>query len=225
MITIPEYTNNLFLKDKNKKILNKNYSLIKGNFVHNRAFVDWDNLIIGTDNIIGPMAVIGGLAQHKYYLSEGKIKIGNKNFFSEFCVISRPTSMTKMTSISDQNYFMSNSTIHHDCIIENNTVICSNVSVAGNVTLMDGAYLGQNSSVHQFQIVGSYSILGMNSCVTKKSYIYPGKKYAGVPCRNIGENIIGLQRGNITDDNLKIETERFQKLKKQLEKRLKIVNR
>lgn len=220
MIKIPDYRDNLYSIVKNKKKLNSNYRLIKGNYVHKMAFVDWDNIIIGTENVIGPMAVIGGFAQHKYYISNGKIKIGNKNFFSESCIISRPTCMTKMTSISDENYFMSNSIIHHDCTIENNAVICSNVSVAGNVILMNGSYLGQNSSIHQFQIVGSYSILGMNSCVTKKSYIYPGKKYVGVPCRDIGENSIGLERCGVSKEELNYETERFKILKKQIENRL-----
>ena len=146
-----------------------NFQLIKGNYVHKSAIVDWDNITIGVENIFGPMAIIGASAQHKYYESSGKIHIGNKNVFSEFCLISRPTLMTKKTIIADGNYFMSNSVIHHDCKIENDAIICSNVSIAGNVRLMNGVYLGQNSSVHQFQIIGSYSLLGMNSCVTKKT--------------------------------------------------------
>ncbi len=216
MINIPDYKNNLYRLDNGKSILDNNYEIIKGNYVHKKAIVDWDNVTIGVENIFGPMAVIGGSSQHKYYKSSGKIDIGNKNVFSEFSVVSRPTLMTKKTSIADRNYFMSNSVIHHDCIIENDTIICSNVSVAGNVRLMNGVYLGQNSSIHQFQIIGSYSILGMNSCVTKKSNILPGRKYAGVPCRDIGQNKIGLDRNNIGKEDLKKEVNRFKRLKKKL---------
>lgn len=225
MVFIPDYKSNLYHLSAGKKVLNSDYDLIKGNYVHKNAIVYWDNITIGVENIIGPMAIIGASAQHKYYESSGKIHIGNKNVFSEFCLISRPTLMTKKTTIADGNYFMSNSVIHHDCKIENDAIICSNVSIAGNVRLMNGVYLGQNSSVHQFQIIGSYSILGMNSCVTKKSHILPGRKYVGVPCRDIGQNQVGLNRNNISKEHLIQEVSRFKRLKTQMEKTLEFINK
>ena len=225
MVVIPNYKNNLYHLDAGKKVLNSNYELIKGNYVHKSAIVDWDNIIIGVENIFGPMAIIGASAQHKYYESSGKIHIGNKNVFSEFCLISRPTLMTKKTTIADGNYFMSNSVIHHDCKIENDAIICSNVSIAGNVRLMNGVYLGQNSSVHQFQIIGSYSLLGMNSCVTKKSNILPGRKYVGVPCRDIGQNQVGLNRSNISKEHILQEVTRFKELKTQMKKTLEFIKK
>ena len=209
MIEIPDYKNNLYQFNSGKRVLNSNYEIIKGNYVHKKAIIDWDNITIGEENIFGPMVVIGSSAQHKYYESSGKIEIGNRNIFSEFSIVSRPTIMTKKTIIEDGNYFMSNSVIHHDCKVENNTIVCSNVSVAGSVTLMNGVYLGQNSSVHQFQILGSYSILGMNSCVTKKTQIFPGRKHVGVPCRDIGENKIGLDRSKISEAYLDKEISRY----------------
>jgi UDP-N-acetylglucosamine acyltransferase len=216
MIEIPDYKNNLYRFDAGKRILDSNYEIIKGNYVHKKAIIDWDNITIGKENIFGPMVVIGSSAQHKYYESSGMIEIGNKNIFSEFSVVSRPTIMTKKTIIADGNYFMSNSVIHHDCKVENNIIVCSNVSVAGSVTLMNGVYLGQNSSVHQFQILGSYSILGMNSCVTKKTQIFPGRKYVGVPCRDIGENKIGLDRNKISKEYLDKELRRYEVLKEKM---------
>ena len=223
MIEIPDYKNNLYRFDAGKRILDSNYEIIKGNYVHKKAIIDWDNITIGKENIFGPMAVIGSSAQHKYYESSGKIEIGNKNIFSEFSVVSRPTIMTKKTIIADGNYFMSNSVIHHDCKVENNTIVCSNVSVAGSVTLMNGVYLGQNSSVHQFQILGSYSILGMNSCVTKKTQIFPGRKYVGVPCRDIGENKIGLNRNKISKECLDKELKRYEILKEKMKINLEFI--
>ena len=35
------------------------YKSIKKNYVHKTAIIDWKNLIIGTDNFIGPYVVIG----------------------------------------------------------------------------------------------------------------------------------------------------------------------
>ena len=39
-----------------KKVLNENYELINDNIVHKRAFVDWNNISIGSGNIIGPFS-------------------------------------------------------------------------------------------------------------------------------------------------------------------------
>lgn len=203
-----------------KKVLNENYELIKDNVVHKEAFVDWNNITIGTGNIIGPFSLIGSQAQHKFYETAGKICIGNNNVFHAFCNISSPSTLKGKTLIGNNNYIMSHSMIHHDCIIEDDTIICSNVSIAGHVQIMNGAYLGQNSSVHQFQVIGSYSILGMNSCVIKKSKITPGQKFAGVPCRKIGLNSIALERNEVNAKLLLKEKKRFNKLKKQMDELL-----
>lgn len=200
--------------DKNK-ILDHNYELINENIVHKKAYINWDSLLIGSGNVFGPFSHIGSEAQNKYSDTKGKIEIGNNNIFHSFTNISCPT-LRGLTIVGNNNYVMSHSIIHHNCIIEDETIICSNVSIAGHVRIMNGAYLGQNSSVHQFQIIGSYAILGMNSCVIKKSTVTPGFKFAGVPCRKIGINDIALKRNNISSKFLSEEKKRFQHLKKSM---------
>ena len=207
-----------------KKILDDNYELIKDNFVHKKAFINWNNLVIGTGNIFGPFTLLGSEAQHKYSNTKGNIQIGNDNIFHSFTNISCPSTQGEQTIIGNNNYIMSNSVIHHDCIIENDTIICSNVSIAGYVRIMNGAYLGQNSSVHQFQIIGSYAILGMNSCVIKNSNVLPGFKFAGVPCRKIGINNIALKRNKISSKLLSEEKKRFQNLKKIMKDKANILS-
>lgn len=208
----------------NRKILDDNYELVKDNFVHKKAFINWDNLVIGTGNIFGPFTLLGSEAQHKYSNAKGNIQIGNDNIFHSFTNISCPSTQGEQTIIGNNNYIMSNSVIHHDCIIENDTIICSNVSIAGYVRIMNGAYLGQNSSVHQFQIIGSYAILGMNSCVIKNSNVLPGFKFAGVPCRKIGINNIALKRNKISSKLLSEEKKRFQNLKKSMKDKANILS-
>ena len=205
-----------------KKMLDHNYELIKNNIVHKTAFINWDKLLIGTGNIFGPFSVIGSEAQHKYFDTEGKIEIGNNNVFHSFTDVSCSSTLNGYSLIGSNNYLMSHSIIHHDCIIEDNTIICSNVSVAGHVRIMNGAYLGQNSSVHQFQVIGSYAILGMNSCVIKNSSVSPGFKFAGVPCRKIGINVISLERNKVSSTLLSEEKKRFQNLKKSMKNKVTI---
>ena len=41
------------------------FKKIKGNLIHNTAVINWDEIIIGKGNIIGPYVVIGNKVQWK----------------------------------------------------------------------------------------------------------------------------------------------------------------
>jgi len=188
------------------------YIKIRENLIHQTAVLNWNKIIIGKGNIIGPYVVIGNSAQHPQSNSNGKIIIGNKNTFNEFCNIHLPTKIKKKTSIGNNNYFMNSTTIDHDCTIENDVVLSSNVVLGGNVYIMKGAQLGMKVSVHQNQIIGSYSMIGMNSFITRKLKVIPGYKFYGKPAIKKKLNVIGLKRNKITKDVLKVENNRYKKL-------------
>ncbi|MDC3341705.1 hypothetical protein OAV64_01575 [Candidatus Pelagibacter sp.] len=188
------------------------YIKIKGNLIHETAILNWNKIIIGKDNIVGPYVIIGNSAQHPHSKSMGKIIIGNANTFNEFCNIHLPTKIKKKTSIGNNNYFMNSTTIDHDCTIENDVVLSSNVILGGNVYVMKGAQLGMKVSVHQNQIIGSYSMIGMNSFITRKLKVIPGYKFYGKPAIKKKLNVIGLKRKKINNHMLKIENNRYKKL-------------
>lgn len=201
----------LFYDDfKRQKI--DNYELVEGNYVHQTAIVNWNNLIIGKNNIIGPYACIGLAAQHTSKKSCGHIKIGDSNIFREYATVHMPTEHKTGTVIGNKNYFMVNSHVAHDCLIENNVIMCNNSAIAGHVHLMQGCVLALNSSVHQFQRIGSWSMIGMNSCVVKKSSIEPGYTFFGVPVKKVGKNRVAISRNRISDEMLSRETDRFMSL-------------
>ena len=154
-----------------------------GNLIHKTAVINWKNLSIGKNNTIGPYVVIGNIAQHPKLKSSGIIKIGDNNFFNEFCNIHLPTKHNKKTLIGNNNYLMNSTTVDHDCIIENNVVLSSNVILGGNVHIMEGAQLGIKVCIHQNQIIGSYSMIGMNTFITKKLKVVPGFKFYGKPAK------------------------------------------
>ena len=191
-----------------------NYKKIKENIVHPTAIIDWKNVILGKNNIIGPYVVIGNHAQHPKQKSFGKITIGNNNTFNEYCNVHLPTKLSLETLIGNNNYFMNSTTIDHDCIIEDNVILSSNVILGGNVHIMKGAKLGIRTSVHQNQIIGSYTMIGMNSVITKNKTIIPGYVYFGNTVKKIKINTIGLKRNKINSDILKKENIRFMKLNK-----------
>ena len=189
------------------------FKKIKGNLVHKTAVINWKNISIGKNNIIGPYVVIGNIAQYPKVKSIGKIVIGDNNVFNEYCNIHLPTKIKKITSIGSNNYFMNSTTIDHDCTIENNIILSSNVILGGNVHIMNGSQVGMRVSIHQNQVIGSFSMIGMSSIITKKLSILPGYTYYGKPAKKKRKNIIGLKRNKINTLKLKNELHRFLKLK------------
>ena len=192
-----------------KKFIKKN-----GNFIHQTAIINWDKVIIGKGNIIGPYVVIGNRPQHPKKKSNGIIYIGNKNIFNEYCNIHLPTKLRKKTIIGNNNYFMNSTTVDHDCYIENNIVFSSSVILGGNVHVMKNSNLGIKTIVHQGQTIGSYTMLGMGSIVTKKLNVLPGYIFYGKPAKKIKINKIGLKRHKVTKIILKNEKKRFFKILK-----------
>ena len=59
-------------------------------------------------------------------------------------------------------------------------------------------------------------MIGMNGCVIKGSNVRPGRKFAGVPVRDIGNNSIALSRAKVTNKLLQIENRRFAEFNKHL---------
>ena len=189
--------------------MDKIESAYKENNIHPQAFIDWNYVTIGTGNDIGPFTSIGTKAQHKSLQSDGQIIIGDNNVIRELCTIHLPTNPQHNTVIGNDNYFMANSHIAHDCLLENNITLCNNATLGGHTTVMHGATIGFSSNIHQFQVIGSYSMLGMMTCVPKGVKIYPGQVWIGNPARFLKDNTIGLQRNSIEKDTLAEEFERF----------------
>lgn len=183
------------------------------NDIHPTAIINWERVTIGKGNVIGPYVCIGTDAQHRSEQSDGVIQIGDNNTFREFTTVHLPTRISKLTKIGNNNYFMVNSHIAHDCIIEDNVTICNNVALAGHVHVMEGSNIGLGTTVHQFQVIGSYSMIGMNSTVVSSAVIQPGGKWVGNPVRNIGINEVGLSRNNVSPEYLAQEQQRFERLR------------
>ena len=165
---------------------------------------------MGVGNVISPYVCIGMDAQSTMKGSDGIVKIGDNNTFREFTTIHLPTDALKITFIGNDNYFMCNSHVSHDCKIEDKTTVAVGVVLNGHV--MVGAYIGTGAVVHQYQTIGSYSIVGMNTTVTKTSKIIPGGKYIGSPAKYAGINQIALDKNNVLKEKLGQEILRYRSI-------------
>ena len=189
-----------------------NYINYKDNKIHKTAIVDYDNLLIGKGNVIGPYTIIAGYAQHSKKKSLGKVIIGNNNVFREFFSIHRPVKKNGVTKIGNNSIFFSNVQINHDCTLEDDVYMTSNCILGGHVYVMKGASFGFGVLVHPAKIIGSYTMLGMGCVVTKKQKIEPGKTYVGNPARYIKNNDYGLKKRSISSKELQSEIKRYNDL-------------
>ena len=182
-------------------IVDNSVKLGKNNYIGPNCFIT-GNTIIGDNNRFEAYCSIGTPAEHRDYFTskEGKTIIGNGNIFREFVTIHAGSKSS--TILYNNIIILNHSHIAHDVCIDDKVNISANVTFAGHCYIMEGANIGMGSICHQFQVIGAYSMLGMGSVVTKQTLIEPGKVYVGSPARYLKNNDIGLERNNITSEQL-----------------------
>lgn len=157
--------------------------------------------IAGSDNRIGEHSVIGGMAQHvqvKTYT--GGVRLGSGNTIREFGTVHRALSDGAETSIGDNNFFMVNSHIAHDCHVGNQVIMANNSMLGGHVTVEDKAFISGGVAVHQFCRIGRQCMIGGTARVTKD--VLPYVTIDGASNFVVGLNTIGLRRGGMSSSEL-----------------------
>ncbi len=158
---------------------------------------------IGKNNKIFPFAVIGQEPQDlKYEGEKSKIVIGDNNKIREHCTIHLGTKGDHMlTKIGNNNLFMVNTHIAHDCIVGSNCIFANNATLGGHVHVGNYAVIGGMSAIHQKVRIGKHSMIGGMTGVEKDVIPYG----VVVEERNTsleGINLIGLKRRNFTKKQL-----------------------
>jgi sugar O-acyltransferase (sialic acid O-acetyltransferase NeuD family) len=111
-------------------------------------------------NLIHPSATFGF-----EQLKKVERRVGN--------IICAGTRMTNQIQIGNFGIFYLNSTVAHDCIIEDFVTISPGANISGNVKLSNGVYIGTNACILQGKsiteklVIGENSTIGAGSVVTK----------------------------------------------------------
>lgn len=201
------------------------------NYIHPTAIIG-EFVILGDNNYIGPFCYITGNTsigngnRFEAYCSIGtpaqdrtvmidneathSVIIGNNNVFREYCTVH--TGTVRHTTINNDCIFLVNTHISHDSIIENNVTIGNNTVLGGHTYVMEGANIGLNVIIHQYSKIGSYSMIGMGGVVTKRSSILPCKIYIGNPVKYLKYNTIGVERSQLSIDQINKLMDRYEKL-------------
>ncbi len=157
---------------------------------------------IGQDSKLFPYACLGQIPQDlKYKGEETKLIVGKRNVFREFVTVHRGTvGGGGLTKVGDDNFFMAQSHIAHDCIVGSNVIFANGASLAGHVEVTDNVTIGAYSGIHQFCRIGEHAFIGAYSVVVKDALPYA--RSVGNHAKCYGPNTIGLKRRGFSSELL-----------------------
>ena len=152
---------------------------------------------IGKATRIFPFAAIGGDPQSVHHGGEETtLSVGER------CTIREGVTMNTGTSggggktvVGNDNLFLANSHVAHDCQLGNNIILSNNVMLAGHVHVADRAILGGGCAVHQFTRIGRQAFIGGLSAVSYD--VIPYGMLNGNPGILGGLNVVGMSRAGI----------------------------
>lgn len=158
---------------------------------------------MGQRNRVFQFASIGDAPQDIKYAGEPtRLEIGDGNTFRECVTVNRGTTKQEgVTRIADNNLFMANSHVAHDCQIGSHCVLANLATLGGHVVLGDWVIMGGFSGVHQFGKVGSHAFIANNAAVTRD--IPPYVLAVGQPAEPHSVNAIGLARRGFTPEQVR----------------------
>ncbi len=158
---------------------------------------------VGADNVIHAFASIGDAPQDKKYNGEPtRLEIGDRNVIREFVTLNRGTTKDRgVTTIGNDNLFMSYSHVAHDCIVGNQCVLANCSTLGGHVVLGDWVIMGGFAGVHQFCKVGAHAFLANNAAVTRD--VPPYVMAVGGPAKPHSINAEGLKRRGFSPQQIR----------------------
>lgn len=168
---------------------------------------------IGADTVVGPHVVINGdteigarnhffqfssigeVSQDKKYRGEAtRLIIGDDNVFRECVTVHRGTVQGGgVTRIANDNLFMANTHVAHDCVVGSHNILANSAALAGHVHFGDYIIMSGMCGVHQFCHIGSYAFLSTASMVVKDVPPYV-MVMGGSDPTVCGLNVTGLKR-------------------------------
>jgi UDP-N-acetylglucosamine acyltransferase len=157
---------------------------------------------IGPGCVVSPTASLGGAPQDLKYRGEPtRLVVGARNVIREGVTLSRGTpGGGGLTTIGDDNLFMAQAHVAHDCRVGSRTIFANAATLAGHVEVGDGATVGAYSGVHQFCRVAREAFIGGYSVVVQDAL--PWVTTVGNRAASHGINHVGMKRKGYPADTI-----------------------
>lgn len=123
---------------------------------------------VGERNRFFPHVTIGLEPQDLgYNNAPTRTEVGDDNLFRESVTVHRAAEKEDgITRVGNNNFFMVNAHIAHNCRVGNKIVLANNVLLGGHVHVQDGAVISGGAAVHQFSTIGTLAFLAGMARVT-----------------------------------------------------------
>lgn len=157
--------------------------------------------ILGKNCLIHIGAVLGTDPQDKKFSSatETKLIVGDGNIIREYVTFHRASKEGEATKIGDNNLFMAQSHVGHDCQVGNDNIVANNAMIAGHVHMGDSIFVSGGVPIHQFVRIGHFAML---SGWTAVSQDVPPFMIAQGPNTVRALNIVGLTRAGLSKETI-----------------------
>jgi UDP-N-acetylglucosamine acyltransferase len=159
--------------------------------------------IVGAGTTIYPFASIGSAPQDLKYKGEPSVLIiGRNNTIREHVTMNPGTAGGRLRTVIGNNcLFMVGTHVAHDCVIGDHVVMANNATLGGHVRVSDRVVIGGLAAIHQFIRIGAYAVIGGTSGVEKD--VIPFGRVKGDRAHLAGLNLVGLERGGFSKDQIK----------------------
>jgi UDP-N-acetylglucosamine acyltransferase len=157
---------------------------------------------VGDETRVFPFVSIGLAPQDLKYKGEPTAtEIGRRNHIREFVTIHRGTEGGGgLTRIGDDNLFMAQAHVAHDCRIGSEVIMANAATLAGHVEIADRANVGAYSGVHQFCRIGREAFVGGYSVVVKDALPFAISQGNHAKC--YGLNRLGMKRRGYSKETI-----------------------
>jgi UDP-N-acetylglucosamine acyltransferase len=161
---------------------------------------------VGERNVFFPQAVVGTAPQDLKYRGEPtRLEIGNENVVREGVTIHTGTVQGgrvfggACTRVGDANLLMAYCHIGHDSQVGNGNIIANSCQVAGHVVIGNHVVISAMSGVTAFVSIGDYAYIAGYSRI---HFDVPPYVKIGDDDEVRGINVLGMQRGGVTDNDI-----------------------
>lgn len=183
------------------------YSIIDANVTVGESTVIGAHCIImghttmGKRNRVFTGAVVGSEPQDVKFAGETSfLEIGDDNYIREYATINPGTGEGTKTVIGNDNWFMIQTHVGHNCVVGNHVKLANLATLGGHVHVDDHATIGGVTPVHQFVRIGKYVMIGggFRAVQDVVPYMIAGDE----PLRIVGINQIGLERNGFPKETV-----------------------
>ncbi len=158
---------------------------------------------IGSGTVVYPFASLGQPPQDLKFEGEStRLVIGRRNQIREYVTMNRGTAKGGgVTSVGDDNLFMTQAHVAHDCHVGSHNVFANYAALAGHAVFGNHSTIGAYSGMHQFCRAGDYCFIGACTKIVKD--VLPYSRTDGHEAKCYGPNSIGLRRKGFSNETVR----------------------